>query len=434
MKLIFILILSLIFPNNWKYSKITIPENFIPDQFQVYTGLDVLELSEFNLLKGKRIALVVNHTSVNRFGKGILEILKSYPKIKVKTIFTPEHGFFGKVEAGKKINSESYQIDDYKIISLYGKSKKPKIGELKDIDLVLFDIQDIGSRFYTYASTMSLVMEACAQTGIQFLILDRPNPLGGTLVQGPSLQREFSSFVGMHPFPIRHGQTIGELALIINESSWLKSGINADLTIIPAVNWQRKDFYSGPLTGWVPPSPNIPDLETAIIYSGMCLFEGTNISEGRGTDSPFKLIGAPWLDPKKVIKQLGSSIINGIEIKPIQFIPQSIPGKSQYPKFLNENCNGLSFNLLESEDSNPIKTAVNLMFTIKEVHGENFEILDSHFLDKLYGSDKLRKMIQSGGKPAQLFSQWDSTHYHVKPDTNLCAFISPEHYFIYPIN
>ncbi len=256
---------------------------------------------------------------------------------------------------------------------------------LMGIDILMFDMQDIGVRYYTYVSTLTLTMEAAAESGIPIMVLDRVNPLGSD-ISGPILDVEFSSFVGMHPIPVRHGMTLGELAQMINGEGWLSNGIMADLKIIPFegnINQKVREKAFNP-----PPSPNMSNLETAWLYQGLCLLEGTNLSEGRGTDLPFKLIGAPWLDNQKLYDQLVKTKHPLDEFKIAEFTPLSIPA-AQYPKYEGEKCLGLRINNLE----NPIDWTIKFLAIIKSLHPEQFKFLETNFIDKLYGSDRLRLSI-----------------------------------------
>ena len=348
------------------------------------TGLDVLEANNFAVLKNKRIGLVVNHTSLNSKGKHLIEL--AYSKgITIAKVFTPEHGFKGVAAAGEKVQNGIEPLTGAPIYSLYGKTKKPTPNILKGIDVLVFDMQDIGIRYYTYLSTMSLVMETAAENDIPFIVLDRVNPLGAD-VTGPILDMEYSSFVGMHPIPVRHGMSMGELAKMINGESWLASGIVADLTVIPyegKINQKVKEEAFNP-----PPSPNMSNFETAWLYQGLCLLEGTNISEGRGTDSPFKLIGVPWLDNQKLFDQLVKNKHPLDDFELAEFTPLSIPA-AKYPKYKNEKCLGLAIHHLE----NPIEWTIQLLAIVKSQHPEQFKFLESNFIDKLYGSDRLRLSI-----------------------------------------
>ena len=356
--------------------------SYLNGQYQ--GGLEVLSEDDFAILKGKNVAVVVNQTSVDQNGDHFIKLAHENGVI-IKAVFTPEHGFKGVAGAGEKVENGIEPLTVAPIYSLYGETKKPTSEMLKGIDILVFDMQDIGVRYYTYVSTLTLTMEAAAERGIPFMVLDRGNPLGSDIL-GPILDVEFSSFVGMHPIPVRHGMTLGELAQMINGESWLENSIKVDLTVIA---------YKGKIDEKVkahvfkaPPSPNMPNVETAWLYQGLCLLEGTNLSEGRGTDSPFILLGAPWLDNKKLFDELVKNKHPLDDFEITQFTPQSIPA-AKYPKYEGEKCLGLRINNLE----NPIDWTVKLLAIIKSLHPEQFKFLESNFIDKLYGSDGLRLSI-----------------------------------------
>ena len=350
-------------------------------EHQVQTGLDVLINEKLEIIKGKKVGLVTNHTGVDRSGKPNYEILMQLSDVDLKAIFAPEHGFFGNVSRGQK-------VDDLKqdclpvIYSLYGKTDKPTPDMFEGLDVIIYDIQDIGARFYTYISTLGLVMEAAAEADIPVIVLDRPNPLNGITIEGPVLDINYKSFVGMYPIPIRYLLTIGELAKMIIGEKWIEHV--PKLTVIEMAGWERTMYYDDTGLSWISPSPNIPDLETAILYPGMCLFEGTNVSEGRGTNYPFQYIGAPWIDSSKIIKAIEGKHIPGVVFEPISFIPISIPGKSLKPKFENEKCYGIKIILIEKKIYKSVDTAAQLLITIQELYPEKFQWND--FIYKLWGN------------------------------------------------
>jgi len=356
--------------------------SYLSGQYQ--SGLAVLSKDDFVILKGKNVAVVVNQTSVDQNGDHLIKLAHENG-VTIKAVFTPEHGFKGVAGAGEKVENGIEPLTGATIYSLYGETKKPTSEMLKGIDILVFDMQDIGVRYYTYVSTLTLTMEAAAESGIPIMVLDRLNPLGSD-ISGPLLDVEFSSFVGMHPIPVRHGMTLGELAQMINGEGWLSNGIMADLTVIPydgKINQEVRESVFYP-----PPSPNMSNLETAWLYQGLCLLEGTNLSEGRGTDLPFKLIGAPWLDNQKLYDELVKTKHPLDEFKIAEFSPLSIPA-AKYPKYEGEKCLGLRINNLE----NPIDWTIKLLAIIKSLHSEQFKFLESNFIDKLYGSDGLRLSI-----------------------------------------
>ena len=350
-------------------------------EHQVQTGLDVLINEKLEIIKGKKVGLVTNHTGVDRSGKPNYEILMLLSDVDLQAIFAPEHGFFGNVSRGQK-------VDDLKqdglplIYSLYGKTDKPTPDMFEGLDVIIYDIQDIGARFYTYISTLGLVMEAAAEADIPVIVLDRPNPLNGITIEGPVLDINYKSFVGMYPIPIRYLLTIGELAKMIIGEKWIEHV--PKLTVIEMAGWERTMYYDDTGLSWISPSPNIPDLETAILYPGMCLFEGTNVSEGRGTNYPFQYIGAPWINSSKIIKAIEGKHIPGVVFEPISFIPISIPGKSLKPKFENEKCYGIKIILIENKIYKSVDTAVQLLKIIQELYPEKFQWND--FIYKLWGN------------------------------------------------
>lgn len=371
---------------------------------KVFIGSDILLNNEKYFNNIKNVGLVVNHSSdiieINEQNNSIAPRFKNF---NLKIIFTPEHGLANNYAAGEYIDD----INDFNIpiISLYGDYFKPDVKYLENLDAIIFDIQDIGSRYYTYVSTMTNVMEICAVNNIPFYILDRPNPISGK-VEGPILDEEFSSFVGMHEIPSRHGMTIGEIALMINEKKWLKDDLETDLHIVKMQGWKREMYFDETNLKWVSPSPNIPNIDSAILYSGLCLFEGTNISEGRGTNNPFEIIGSPWLDSDKLIEEINNRNLEGVQISKINFTPKSMKGKSLYPKYLNEECNGLRITILDRKKINPIKLTINLMNIIKKNHPKEFNFLDNNFIDKLYGSNNLRYNIVSNKDINVLMKNW----------------------------
>ncbi len=343
--------------------------------------------NQFNFLKDKKIGLIINHTS-----KIPLNELKEYDfdlpvatydlfknsNLNVVRIFSPEHGFKGNYAAGEKVPSTS------EVVSLYGNDRSPKDEDLKDIDVLIFDIQDIGARYYTYLSTMHLCMEKAAEKNISFIVLDRPNPLGRKL-EGAILDLNYRSFVGMNPVPARHGMTAGEMALFIQQNNLIKNAEQLSLQVISAANWEP-DYSSGGRckAEFEQTSPNIPTLEHALMYIGTCLLEGTNISEGRGTDNPFRLFGAPWLDSKSLTKKLNQFNFKNIDFSEKIFTPSS-------SKYKGLKCNGVQIKLNDL-DIDPFKVGVMIINEIYKNHPDKFEFKDE-FFDKLYGSNDLRLTI-----------------------------------------
>jgi uncharacterized protein YbbC (DUF1343 family) len=365
----------------------------------VLTGLDKLKLTHFEILQGKNVGLIINHTALDRYGNHIIKLLAQESEIKVSKIFSPEHGYKGTQSAGELVMDDVEPLTGAKIVSLYGANKKPPLKELENIDVLVYDIQDIGSRYYTYVSTMAYMMDVAAENDISFIVLDRPNPLGRT-ISGPILETEHISFVGMFPIPIRHGMTSGELAKMINSENWLPSGKQADLSVIKVSGW---DFLPGYFT--VAPSPNIPDFNTALVYSGMCLLEGTNISEGRGTDYPFLYFGAPWINGVELVQSLNDLELSGVSFESVNFTPTS-SDQSKWPKYENDVCGGCKIIVTNNKNYQPIYATTQIIFKISQLYPEKFKFLKSNFIDKLYGSKKFRLWVESQNNGINLYDDW----------------------------
>lgn len=405
LNIVFISIVAVFSSTAVSYNRRGENQDKIEKTYNVKTGLDIITESDFNVFKGKRLGVICNHTSRDRDGKHIVDLINESNNCEITAIFAPEHGYRGLYANGKEIKDEIDPLTGAKIYSLYGKTRKPTKDMLKDVDVLVYDIQDVGARFYTYISTMSYVMEAAAENKIPFFVLDRPNPIRGDIIEGPILNPKYKSFVGMHTIPIRYGLTVGELAIMINGEHYLTNGVKADLHVIKLTNWKREIWYDDTDLDWVSPSPNITNLETAIVYPGFCLFEGTNISEGRGTEKPFLTIGAPWINERDLTDTLNSLNLKGVKFEPIEFYPVDIPNKAYNPKYKNENCGGVRINLTDRDNFEAVKVAVTVLYTIKQMYPENFQ-WNEDWIDKLYGSDKLRKTLDSENSLEELFKGW----------------------------
>jgi len=369
----------------------------------VLVGLDRLEEFE-DIFKDKNIGIITNHTAYDKNNIHISNIFFNKKDVNVVALFGPEHGIKGDADAGGKIDDSYDAKNEIPVYSLYGKNKKPTPEMIKSCDMLVFDIQDVGARFYTYISTMALAMEAAAENNIDFVVLDRPNPIKGIDVEGNILDLNFSSFVGMFPIPVRHGMTIGELAKMINEEGWLRNGKKVNLKIIPMSGWKRYMWYDDTNLTWRPPSPNIPDLQVAAVYPGVCLFEGTNISEGRGTYQPFLKIGAPWYNVENFSNINNILELNGLKMVPISFTPKSIPGMSVSPKFLDKEVRGLMLSVKDRNKFRPYISAIALIKYFYEQQAGDFKWRESHF-DRLCGTDQIRKFIIDGYAVADI-EEW----------------------------
>lgn len=359
---------------------------------QVKTGLD--NIDEYKqLFCGKRIGIITNHTAYNSNGKHIVDVFRDMNNVTIAALFSPEHGIYGIEGAGEKIDSGTHPVYGLPVYSLYGKTLKPTPEMLTNIDVIVFDIQDIGARFYTYISTMSLAMEAAAECKKRFVVLDRPNPINGVQVEGnilcrkasPGGKREFASFVGLHPIAARHGMTVGEMAKMFNEERWFANGIKADLVVVSMKDWRRGDWYDQTGLAFIKPSPNMPNLETAIVYPGLCLLEGTNVSEGRGTDMPFRQFGAPWIDSEKLATRLNSLNLAGMRFEATSFTPDQSKCKGQ-------ECYGIKVVIINRDLLEPFWSGVRIINEIYHTYPDAFEWKSEHF-DRLCGTSEIREAI-----------------------------------------
>lgn len=376
-----------------------------PAETKVVTGADVLLTNQLGLVANKNIGIVTNHTGVLSNGVHIADTLHKLESVNVVALFGPEHGIRGKASAGEKIEDGTDKKTGLPVYSLYGKNRKPTPEMVEGIDLIVFDIQDVGARFYTYISTLYNVIEACAEYDIPLLVLDRPNPINGVDVEGPLRTEELKSFVAIAPVPIRHGMTMGELALMFNDL-FITTDKKADIGVVEMNGWKRDYFYDDCGFEWVPPSPNIPDLETAVVYPGVCFIEGTNISEGRGTHEPFMQVGAPFIDAEKLAAKLRGMNIAGIEIDTVTFTPVSIPDMSKYPKNEDETCYGVKFKVTDKAEFASVEFGVRLLTAIKDTHPKEFKFKENNWIDKLFGNTYLRKMLTNGYSADSVIEEW----------------------------
>lgn len=363
----------------------------------VRPGLEVLLSDSIHLIQGLRVGLITNHTGID--GKKVhgIDRLAEAPQVELAALFSPEHGIRGDAEGGVAIQDRTDEGTGLPIHSLYGATQKPTPEMLEGLDAILFDIQDVGARYYTYVSTMAMAMEAAGKAGIPFLVLDRPNPIGGVAVQGTVLDPGFASFVGLYPVPMRHGMTAGELArLYVGEF-----GIQVDLRVIPMDGWKREMTFGDTNLPWVPPSPNMPSVESAMHYPGTCLFEGTNLSVGRGTDMAFQIVGAPWLNGDSLAAALARYEIPGVEFRAVLFTPTT-PGDGKFP---NQEVQGVRLISL-SPDYDPTLAALALLRETRRMSGDQWEWRPGHF-DRLAGTDRLREGVEAGHPVDVLRVGWE---------------------------
>lgn len=350
---------------------------------QILTGADQTELY-LQKIKNKRVAIVANPTSV--IGKTHLVDSLFSLKIKIKKIFAPEHGFRGEAANGDKIHNSIDPKTNIPILSLYGKNIKPTKKDLADVDMVIFDIQDVGVRFYTYLTTLHYVMEACAEFKKPLIIFDRPNP-NGYYIDGPILEEKYKSMVGMHPIPLVHGMTLGELGRMINGEKWLTGGKQCQLEVIPVKNYDHNMYYELP----VAPSPNLPTITSIHLYPTLGLFEGTEMSMGRGTNKPFECFGAPWL-----------------KIGNYSFTPQNIPGKAVNPPFVNQTCKGFLLTDFANDYIITYKLLYIEWFVLLYKECPNKATFFNSFIDKLAGTESFRTQVQAGKTPTEIRKSWQT--------------------------
>jgi uncharacterized protein YbbC (DUF1343 family) len=364
----------------------------------VRPGIDAFLASPPAAVKGKRIGLITNQTGVDRAGTLGIDRLAASRDVELVALFSPEHGIRGAAAPGENIASGTDERTGLPIHSLYGDTRRPTPEMLRGVEALVFDIQDVGSRTYTYVYTMALGMQAAAEARIPFVVLDRPNPIGGTRVEGNLLDTAYATFVGMYPIPVRHGLTAGELARLFNR----EFGIGADLTVVPVQGWRRGAWFDATGLPWVAPSPNIPRLESAIHYPGTVFFEGTNLSAGRGSSHPFEQVGAPWLDAPEVAREMNARGLPGVRFEAVDFTPAR-PGDA---KFDGVPLRGVRLVLTDRDAYRPVSTSLLLVDAIFRRHREQFRWAQSHF-DRLAGTDRLRKAIEAGTLGEELRA-WDA--------------------------
>jgi len=363
----------------------------------VRPGLDVLLTDSAHLVRGRRVGLITNRSGVTRDGRSAIDALSALEGVELVTLFSPEHGIRGVAAEGEWIGDEVDAASGLPVVSLYGGSRAPTPEALADLDALVFDLQDIGARYYTYVSTMAYAMRAAGEAGVRFVVLDRPNPIAG-LVQGPVLEPGFATFVGLYPVPVRHGMTSGELARLYAGAF----GIAVELHVVPADGWGRDMWFDETGLPWIPPSRNMPALESATHYPGTCLFEGTNLSVGRGTPAAFQQIGAPWLEADTLVARLRARGLSGVRVEAVEFVPE----RPSDGKFDGETLRGVRFTVTDRDTYDPVRTAVMALREARDLAGTRWEWNEPHF-DRLAGSDGLRRAIEAGGEPDSIVASWD---------------------------
>ncbi|PKF90764.1 MULTISPECIES: DUF1343 domain-containing protein [Bacillaceae] len=367
---------------------------------KVSPGIEVLLKEEKNVLSGKKVGLITNPTGIDSKLTSIVDLLHGDPDINLTALFGPEHGVRGDAQAGASVE---YYIDEktgLPVYSLYGKTKKPTPEMLKDVEVLVFDIQDVGTRYYTYIYTMAYAMEAAKENDIPFIVLDRPNPQGGESVDGPVLEPEFSSFVGLYPIPLKHGMTVGELATLFNK----EFNIGADLKVIKMKGWKRDMDYDDTGLPFVLPSPNMPAVSTTFVYPATGLIEGTNVSEGRGTTKPFELIGAPYINSDELAGKLNELRLPGVKFRAASFTPT-------FSKHAGKLSHGVEIYITDREEFKAVPTGLHIIKTIQDLYPDDFEFLAAKNFNLLIGNGWVMSRIEEGSSVNEIMKE-----YQVKQD------------------
>ncbi len=385
---------------------------------KVRTGIDGLVADNFSSLKGKKVGLLSHAPACDLKLRSTLMLFKQHLNDELKVVFTPEHGFAAFAQDLEAVN-EKIGDSSLKWISLYGTSEQslhPKPQDLSSLDILVIDLLDIGSRYYTFQASMLYAMKAAFESGVEVMVLDRPNPLGGMIVEGPMLLPEWSSFVGVHPIPSRHGLTLGELAILYKEELELEG----ELEVVPCENWKRNMYFDETELPWVMPSPNMPTLETALVYPGQCLLEGTNLSEGRGTTRPFQICGAPFIEGNIAADILNKENLPGVVFRPVSFKPT-------FQKWQGIECGGVEIYINHRSLFQPVRTSLALLYHLRNLAGPNFQwrtepyefVCDKLAIDLLFGSNRERLDLENNKPWQEIIADWPDEEsdflFHRKP-------------------
>ncbi|MGB3260134.1 exo-beta-N-acetylmuramidase NamZ family protein [Paenisporosarcina sp.] len=363
---------------------------------EVKLGLDVFMEHYVADVKGKRVGLLTNQTGANRELVSTIRLFHEHADINLTALFAPEHGLKTNAKEGEKFSDFVHSSTGVTVYSLYGKSKKPTDAMMAEVDVIVFDMQDIGARYYTYIYTMAYMMEACARTRKKMFVLDRPNPIGGVEVEGNFIDSDYASFVGLYPIPNRHGMTVGELASYFNE----EFSIHCDLVVVEMDGWKRECFFTDINLPWIPPSPNTTGLDMMLLYPGTCLIEGTNLSEGRGTTQPFEIVGAPFIDGEQLQDEVNALGMSGVRARALSFTPT-------YQKFTGELCEGIQLHISDRHTFKPLHAFVHVLAVIARLYPKELKFLEYGSLkhpmfDLLAGNSNLRLALKNGNVESYL--------------------------------
>jgi uncharacterized protein YbbC (DUF1343 family) len=356
----------------------------------VQTGIDILERDSFALLDGAKVGLITNHTGLTADGRAAADVLHAAENVALNALFGPEHGIRGALdEAVPDGNDEATGLP---VFSLYGQRQEPTTEQLAGLDTLVFDIQDVGCRFYTYISTLGHCLIAAARQGLRFVVLDRPNPITGVAVEGPLADDTRLSFTAFHPIPVRHGMTVGEMAMLLNA----ERNLNANLIVVKCEGWKRADWWDTTGLTWVNPSPNMRSLTQATLYSGVGLLEFTNVSVGRGTDTPFELIGAPWIDGRALAYVMNAKNLPGVRFVPVRFTPNA-------SKFAGESCGGLNLLLTDRNKFAPVRTGIEIALALRALYLEEWQA--SKYMT-LLANRVVMDAVMAGDEYAAIQKRW----------------------------
>jgi uncharacterized protein YbbC (DUF1343 family) len=373
----------------------------------VRVGAEVLADDGFDRIDGLRVGVVANQASIAG-GEPLIDLLATSATVELSAVFTPEHGLQADAPAGETVADSVNAATGVPVFSLYGSARSPTPEAMATIDVLLFDLQDVGARFYTYTSTMGLAMQAAAAAGVPFVVLDRPNPLGGTYIAGYRRAPAFDSFIGQYPIPAVHGLTTGELAMAIMGESWLPGLEQLDLRVVTMEGWTRDQLWPDTGLAWLPPSPGLPTEASALVYPGTVLFEAASVSAGRGTPEPFQVVGAPWVDGDGLAQQLNERQLPGVHFEPVTFVPAPSPSVPS-PLLAGQTCHGVRIVVDDRERFGPVETGVHLFQALlahATAAGVEGFVASPELLDRLAGTDELRLALESGVPAADVIAAW----------------------------
>jgi uncharacterized protein YbbC (DUF1343 family) len=359
-------------------------------RYDVLTGADVLKRDNYKILEGQRVALVTNQTGRDREGTPLPQLLFGAKNVKLVKFLAPEHGLYGTQD--EKITDTKDEKTGLPVLSIYGKTRKPTKEMLADVDTIVYDLQDVGARFYTVSATLGLCLEAAKENGKKVVVLDRPNPIGH-YVDGPLADKDKLNFVAYGPIPVAHGMTMGELAQLFNK----EYGINADLTVVKCEGWRHDMWWDETGLVWGNSSPNMRNTTAALLYTGICLLEQTNTSVGRGTNQPFEYFGAPWIDGRKLAKALNEQNIPGVAFVPVEFTPSA-------SKFKGEACQGCYVVVTDREKLQPVRMGTTIVWQLRKLFGDKFQI---DGVNRLFKSDRVLEVIKTTDDPKKIPAAWE---------------------------